>query len=77
MRSLGRIAVISVALLATGCATTGGQGLTSSGASCRSLKQQINRIAAKGLPPRNKKDSQTYNRLLNDYLGSRCHEAKT
>ncbi len=76
MRSLGRIAVMSVAVLATGCATTGGQGLTSS-SSCRSLKQQINRIAAKGLPPRNKKDSDTYNRLLNDYLGSRCHEAKT
>jgi hypothetical protein len=55
---------------------------------CRSTKEQLNKLDAKGvqalveaqsrgkkLSPSQKADADTYNRLLNDYLGSRCHVA--
>jgi hypothetical protein len=77
------------ALLLTGCATTsGGPSAASlpSGESCSSIKAKLNKLDAKGVPayveaqnrgkklsPANKADADTYNRLLNDYLGARCH----
>jgi hypothetical protein len=56
------------------------------GESCGSIKSQLNKLDAKGvqayveaqgagkkLAPSQKADADTYNRLLNEYLGARCH----
>lgn len=56
------------------------------GESCGSIKSQLNRLDAKGvqayveaqgqgkkLSPGQKADADAYNRLLNEYLGARCH----
>jgi hypothetical protein len=81
-------AALALALLA-GCATQGGGGgPTGSAEMCRSTKEQLNKLDAKGvqalveaqtrgkkLSPAQKADADNYNRLLNDYLGSRCHVA--
>jgi hypothetical protein len=57
-----------------------------SGESCGSIKSQLNKLDAKGvqayveaqgagkkLSVSQKSDADTYNRLLNQYLGARCH----
>jgi hypothetical protein len=57
-----------------------------SGESCGSNKSQLNKLDAKGvqayveaqgagkkLSASQKSDADTYNRLLNEYLGARCH----
>jgi outer membrane murein-binding lipoprotein Lpp len=81
-------AVIGTTLLA-GCATQGGGGgPTGSAESCRATKEQLNKLDAKGvqalveaqtrgkkLSPAQKAEADNYNRLLNDYLGARCHVA--
>lgn len=56
------------------------------GESCGSIKSQLNKLDARGVPssvqaqaagrklsPQQKADADLYNRLLNDYLGARCH----
>jgi hypothetical protein len=78
------------AMLVGGCATGGGpgSGTLAGGATCGSIKAQLNKLDAKGvptyveaqsrgkkLPPAQKADADSYNRLLNDYLGARCHVA--
>jgi hypothetical protein len=89
-RFSGLYAVIAAAFL--GACATGGNGYGSAslpaGESCGSIKSQLNKLDAKGVPAyveaqsRGKKlssaqkaDADTYNRLLNDYLGARCHVA--
>jgi hypothetical protein len=84
------LAALGVAVSAGGCASGGGTGPTSkalaSGESCGSIKQQLSRLDAKGVPASvqaqasgkkisgaQKADADLYNRLLNDYLGARCH----
>ena len=57
-----------------------------SGQSCGSIRQELNRLDAKGaqskveaasqgkkLPPGAQADVDRYNSLLNQYLGARCH----
>jgi hypothetical protein len=87
---LAVLGALGVAVSAGGCASGGGSGPTSkalaNGESCGSIKQQLNRLDAKGVPssvqaeaagkkisPAQKADADLYNRLLNDYLGARCH----
>jgi hypothetical protein len=68
-----------------GCA---GDGATTAagGANCAAVKSQLNDLDRKGvqsyveaqsrgkkLPPAQKAQADNYNRLLNEYLGSRCH----
>jgi hypothetical protein len=85
------LAALSAAVAVGGCASGGsGSGPTSkalaNGESCGSIKQQLNRLDAKGVPasvqaqasgkkisPAQKADADLYNSLLNDYLGARCH----
>lgn len=56
------------------------------GESCGSIKSQLNKLDARGVPAsvqaqaagrkisaQQKADADLYNRLLNDYLGARCH----
>lgn len=56
------------------------------GESCGSIKSQLNKLDARGVPSsvqaqaagkkisgQQKADADLYNRLLNDYLGARCH----
>jgi|SRR5688572_8394159 hypothetical protein len=56
------------------------------GETCSSVKSQLNKLDARGVPAsvqaqaagkkisaQQKADADLYNRLLNDYLGARCH----
>ncbi|WP_295559471.1 hypothetical protein [uncultured Hyphomicrobium sp.] len=56
------------------------------GETCGSIKSQLNKLDASGVPSsvqaqaagkkisaKQKADADLYNRLLNDYLGARCH----
>jgi hypothetical protein len=56
------------------------------GETCGSIKAQLNKLDARGVPAsvqaqaagkkisaQQKADADLYNRLLNDYLGARCH----
>lgn len=58
------------------------------GETCGSIKGQLSKLDARGVPasvqaqasgkklsPSQKADADLYNRLLNDYLGARCHVA--
>ena len=82
---------VTAAVLVGGCAAGGQQqGPTrktlAAGETCGSIKQQLNRLDAKGVPSviqaqaagrkisaSQKADADLYNRLLNDYLGAQCH----
>lgn len=89
-----RLALLSAAVaagLTGGCASGGGPGgpgkkSLAGGETCGSIKQQLNKLDARGVPAsvqaqaagkkisaQQKADADLYNRLLNDYLGARCH----
>jgi hypothetical protein len=87
---LALLGAAGTAVLAGGCASGGGTGPTSkalaNGETCGSIKSQLNKLDAKGVPASvqaqaagkkisgaQKADADLYNRLLNDYLGARCH----
>lgn len=89
---LALLGAVTTAVLAAGCASGGGpQGgptrkALAAGETCGSIKQQLNRLDAKGVPSviqaqaagrkvsaSQKADADLYNRLLNDYLGAQCH----
>lgn len=79
------------AVLVGGCASGGGSSgpgskALASGETCGSIKSQLNKLDARGVPSsvqaqaagkkisaQQKADADLYNRLLNDYLGARCH----
>lgn len=84
------IGAAGAALALAGCASGGGNGPSSralaNGETCNSVKAQLNRLDAKGVPAsvqaqaagrkisaQQKADADLYNRLLDDYLGARCH----
>jgi hypothetical protein len=81
---------VSAAAVLAGCASGSNSGPGSkalaNGETCSSVKQQLNRLDAKGVPAsvqaqaagkkisaQQKADADLYNRLLDDYLGARCH----
>jgi hypothetical protein len=84
------LGAVSAAAALGGCASGGGSGPSgkalANGETCSSVKQQLNRLDAKGVPQwvqaqaagrkisgQQKADADLYNRLLDDYLGARCH----
>lgn len=91
MRGQGILALLGAAALVAGCATNGGGGAGAmSDSSCQSIKAQLNRLDAKGvrssveaqaagrpISAQQKADADAYNKALSDYLGGRCHEAKS
>jgi hypothetical protein len=90
-RSLAAILTVLGAAHLGGRATDGGDPggrALANGQTCGSIKSELNKLDAKGVPAyveaqsRGKKlaasqkaDADLYNRLLNDYLGARCHVA--
>ncbi len=88
---LALLGAVATAALAAGCASGGNQQgparkALAAGETCGSIKQQLNRLDAKGVPSviqaqaagrkvsaSQKADADLYNRLLNDYLGAQCH----
>ena len=73
---------------ASGEATTGDPGPRSLpvGQNCQSIRQELNRLDARGVPAKveaaqsgrklsgaDRSDVDRYNGLLNSYLGARCH----
>ena len=87
MRGFGFCCAAAGAILVAGCATEGG-GAVGGTENCLAIKAQLNKLDAKGVPafveaqsqgrklaPAQKADADTYNRLLNEYLGARCHVA--
>jgi hypothetical protein len=91
MTALGAVAVAAVLASLAGCAGEGRDGdpgamPLAAGQSCGSIRQELNRLDAKGtqakveaasqgkkLAPADKADVDRYNLLLNQYLGARCH----
>lgn len=82
--------VVAAGLAVSGCAggNAGTGGGLSGGESCSSIRAKIARLDAKGvqslvqaqsqgkkLAGQQKADADSYNELLNQYLGARCHEA--
>ena len=82
------VAVVAVALQGCGGASGGDPGARSlpAGQSCQSIRGDLNRLDARGvqsiverqtsggkLSAAQKADADLYNRLLGQYLGSRCH----
>jgi hypothetical protein len=91
-RTLGVVAVAAGLALVAGCANEGGYDgdpgarPLAAGQSCGSIRQELNRLDAKGtqskveaasqgkkLAPAAQADVDRYNELLNQYLGARCH----
>lgn len=87
-QSLGLAGGAIAVLLAGGCAGGGGPSASAlpSGESCGSIKTKLNALYGKGvassieaqsrgqkLSPAAKADADAYNRLLNEYLGAKCH----
>lgn len=87
---LALLGAAGTAVVVGGCASGGTGGPTSkalaNGESCASVKQQLNKLDARGVPAsvqaqaagkkisaQQKADADLYNQLLNDYLGARCH----
>lgn len=90
-----RYAVLSVAILSSALQACGGAAGGSGdpgakslpmGASCQSIRGELNRLDSKGVPALveratngkslsgpQKADVDRYNGLLNQYLGARCH----
>ena len=91
LRALKGIAGAAALAALCGCAGEGHDGdpgamPLAAGQSCGSIRQELNRLDAKGtqakvealsqgkkLSPADRSDADRYNLLLNQYLGARCH----
>jgi hypothetical protein len=88
--ALRRLAAVAAVALLAGCAADGygdpGAAPLAAGQSCGSIRQELNKLDAKGtqgkveaasqgkkLAPGAQADVDRYNYLLNQYLGARCH----
>ena len=82
------LASVAVALSGCGGAAGGDPGAKSlpMGQSCQSIRGELNRMDSKGVPslveragnggklsPAQRAEADSYNSLLNQYLGARCH----
>lgn len=83
------LAVLACGLAAAGCASDSDAGMKTSvrdNGSCMDTRRELDRLDAKGVPSwieasnagkklsgSQKADVDRYNRLLQNYLGSRCH----
>jgi hypothetical protein len=88
VRAFKGMAAGILALASAGCAASGDTGPTafSGGESCQSIRANLNRLDNQGVPalverqnagkklsPAQKAQADLYNRLLDQYLGARCH----
>ncbi|MGI9404719.1 MAG: hypothetical protein ACR2OF_09475 [Hyphomicrobium sp.] len=88
MRISKRVFSSATALVLAACAANGDPGAAalSGGQTCQSIRADLNRLDSKGVPSlverqnagkklskSQKAQANLYNRLLNDYLGARCH----
>ena len=91
LRALRGFAGVAALAALCGCAGEGYDGdpgamPLAAGQSCGSIRQELNRLDAKGtqakvealsqgkkLSPADRADADRYNLLLNQYLGARCH----
>lgn len=82
------VLILAAPLQGCGGASGGDPGAKSlpMGESCGSIRSELNRLDSRGVPalverqssggrlnPAQKTDADSYNRLLNQYLGARCH----
>jgi len=92
-RALKGLAAAAALAALAGCAGEGYDGdpgamPLAAGQSCGSIRQELNRLDAKGtqakveavsqgkkVSPSDRADADRYNSLLNQYLGARCHVA--
>lgn len=88
-RSASAVAAAVLTVLVAGCAGGGGDPGARplpSGETCQSLRGQLDRLLARGVQPKvealsagrslsakDRTDAEAYNRILNQYLGARCH----
>ncbi|MFM7084618.1 MAG: hypothetical protein ACKOW3_06420 [Hyphomicrobium sp.] len=87
LSSSAKYSLLCLLLLLTGCAT-GEQAASalSSGETCQSVRGKLDRLLSNGaqwkveavsagrkLSAADKADADSYNRLLNEYLGAKCH----
>jgi hypothetical protein len=88
MRVSKWVLISAAALGLAGCAANGDPGASalSGGQTCQSIRADLNRLDNKGVPSlverqnagknlskSQKAQADLYNRLLNNYLGARCH----
>lgn len=87
IRIFFRACTFAVFFCLTGCATSNpGPSALSSGETCQSVRGKLDKLLAGGaqwkveavsagrkISATDKADADAYNRLLNDYLGARCH----
>lgn len=88
MRISKRVSISAVALGFAACAADGNPGAAalSGGQTCQSIRADLNGLDSKGVPAlverqnagkklskSQKAQADLYNKLLNDYLGARCH----
>ena len=91
LKSFVPVVMAAVVLVLAGCGGGGSSGgdpgarPLPSGASCQSIRAELNRMDAQGAQskveaansgkadPKTKAIAQRYNELLNQYLGARCH----
>jgi hypothetical protein len=79
-------AAAALAGCASGGGSGPGSKALANGETCGSVKQQLNKLDSKGVPQwvqaqsagkkisaQQKADADLYNKLLDDYLGARCH----
>jgi hypothetical protein len=90
-RAFSYLASGLLAVLLAGCAADGGAPpALSGGQTCKSIFAELTRLDKEGveniiqrqtagqkLPPAQKAKADLYNKLLNEYLGARCHENKS
>ena len=88
-RSASAVAAAFLTVVMAGCAGGGGDPGARplpSGETCQSLRGQLDRLLARGVQPKvealsagrslsakDRADAEAYNRILNQYLGARCH----
>ena len=83
--AVGMAVVIAGCAGGTGSGDPGARPLPA-GETCQSLRGQLDRLLSRGvqpkvealsagrkLSPKDKADAEAYNRILNQYLGARCH----
>lgn len=87
LSKFSRLSFLCLLLFISGCAS-GEQtaGTLSSGETCQSVRGKLDRLLANGaqwkveavsagrkISAADKGDAESYNRLLNEYLGAKCH----
>lgn len=88
VRASAGLAVLLVVAAMAGCSAESNYAgsMMPAGQTCQSIRADLNKLDARGVPryveavgagrkvtPQQKADADLYNRLLSQYLGSKCH----